>query len=214
MTAVSSAPLGKVKATAKALWDSSAQVKAPSPPPAVAILVPKSCGFDVAKTLSLKSGFKFSQSDTHVVCPSGPVNLLTDALVGPGLPCTVAFVSFVYCGGNNSWSVGVIPEAQAGNANYLYKSSPGTVGRNNMSGSNLPKLPMPQGKSSVNENETITMLVHAVQRKWYVLVSGQPLVVEDIPASQFPLRLAFCGHNCVNIQLIPGDIPAAIKSLL
>jgi hypothetical protein len=73
---------------------------------------------------------------------------------------------------------------------------------------------MPQGKNSVNENETITMLVHAVQRKWYVLVPGQPLLVQDIPASQFPLRLAFCGFRDTRIQLMAGDIPAAIKSLL
>ena len=192
-------------------------MKTPSQPPAVAIIAPKSCGFDVQKTLSLNSGLKFSQSNTHVVCPSGPVNLFTDALVGPGLPCTVAYVSFQWKGGNSSWCVGVIPETEAGNNRYLKKqcSSTGAVGRSNyMTGCDLPKLPMPQGQTSVNENETITMLVHAAQRKWYVLVPGQPLVVQDIPASQFPLRLAFCCHSRMAFQLMPGDIPPAIKSLL
>ena len=198
-----------MKVAAKAQWDPSAQVKAPSPPPAVAIIAPKSCGFDVQKTLSLNSGFEFSQSNTHVVCPNGPVNLFTDALVGPGLSCTVAYVSFQWKG-NGCWSVGVIPETEARNNGYLkiQCSSSGAVGRNNWSlGCDLPKLPMP-------ENETITMLVHAAQRKWYVLVPGQPLVVQDIPASQFPLRLAFCGYKGATFQLMPGDIPPAIKSLL
>ncbi len=145
------------------------------------------------------------------------MNLFTDALVGPGLPCTVAYVSFQWKGSNDSWCVGVIPETEARNNKYfkIQCSSPGAVGRNNnISVCDLPKLPMPQGKNSVNENETITMLVHAAQRKWYVLVPGQPLVVQDIPASQFPLRLAFCGYRGATFQLMPGDIPPAIKSLL
>jgi hypothetical protein len=66
----------------------------------------------------------------------------------------------------------------------------------------------------MSEDETITKLVHAVQRKWCVLVPGQPLVVQDIPASQFPLTLAFSGDNQATLQLIPDGTTAAIKSLL
>ncbi len=64
----------------------------------------------------------------------------------------------------------------------------------------------------MSEDETITKLAHAVKQKWCVLVPGQPLVVQDIPASQFPLTLAFSDGN--QATLLPDGITAAIKSLL
>ena len=91
-------------------------------------------------------------------------------------------------------------------------SSPSVVGCQNIMACALHKLPKPQGSHSMSEDETITKLVHAVQRKWCVLVPGQPLVVQDIPSSQFPLTLAFSGDNQATLQLIPDGITAAIKT--
>ncbi len=66
----------------------------------------------------------------------------------------VAYLNFQYKawkGGNNSLSVGVVPESQSGDAGYLWKTT-GAIGRyNSGGGSVLPQLPMPA-------DQTITTL--------------------------------------------------------
>jgi hypothetical protein len=195
----------------------SAAAPAPAPAPAPVKHPPIACAADIQKTQSGIVGtvwrtpfFTFTKSYTHVIFPYG-ITMYTDALVGPGLQCTVAYLNFQYIGGNIRWAVGVVPESQSGDTMYLWKTT-GAIGRHNCPvdmphDCALPQLSMPA-------NQTITTAVDAVRGKWYLAVPGKPLVVQDVPPSHFPLRLAICGHMDVTMHLVGGALPAEMQRLL
>ena len=162
--------------------------------------------FDVPKTISQPNGrgFRFSENDSQVSYPNGPISLFTQAVVGPHTPLKFAHFSFKYLGGNDAWSVGVIPESQSENPEVLWRSRD-AIGRVNGShGSHLRSF-------QPNRGDTLASCIDAVQSVWFLSVNGAVVAREHIPPSCFPVRLGFCGHNGSTFQLIPGaEVPPEI----
>ncbi len=165
--------------------------------------------FDVPKTISQPNGgrgFRFSENDSQVTYPNGPISLFTQAVVGPHTPLKFAHFSFKYIGGNEAWSVGVIPESQSHNTDVLWRSRE-AIGRVNGShGSHLRSF-------QTNRGDTMTTCIDAVQSLWFLSVNGTVVAREHIPPHYFPVRLGFCGHNGSTFQLIPGaEVPPEVLS--
>ena len=74
-------------------------------------VVSTECKFDCSKTRVLNCDFKFSNDDSKVEFPNGPVVCLTDVVVGPQLQCKRAHISLLTLQGNHAWSVGIVPES-------------------------------------------------------------------------------------------------------
>lgn len=164
--------------------------------------------FDVPKTVGQADGrgFKFNGDSLNVTFPNGPISCFTEALVGPAAPFKFAHVTFKDCGSNSAWSVGLVPESQCRNKDYLW-STRGCIGRSfGGSGCVLSSF-------KVNRSDTITMCIDAVHCAWYLCVNGNILAREAVPPGHFPARLAFCGHNGSGFQLLPASpIPPVVLS--
>ena len=74
-------------------------------------VVSTECKFDCSKTRVLNCDFKFSNDDSKVEFPNGPVVCLTDVVVGPQLQFKRAHISLLVLQGNPAWSVGIVPES-------------------------------------------------------------------------------------------------------
>jgi hypothetical protein len=164
--------------------------------------------FDVPKTISQPNGrgFRFSENDSQVTYPNGPISLFTQAVVGPHTPLKFAHFSFKYLGGNDAWSVGVIPESQSHNPDVLWRSRD-TIGR--ASGAHGSALRSFQP----NRGDAVASCIDAVQSLWFLSVNGTVVAREHIPPNYFPARLGFCGHNGSTFQLISGaEVPPEVLS--
>ena len=162
--------------------------------------------FDIPKTTGQPNGrgFNFKGDSLQVTFPNGPISCFSEALVGPLAPFQFAHISFKDSGSNSAWSVGLIPESQCHNKDYLW-STRGSIGRCfGGSGCVLPGF-------KVNRSDTITMCVDSVQGLWYLCGNGNVIAKEAVPPSYFPVRLAFCGHSSSGFQIIPGSaVPPAV----
>ena len=164
--------------------------------------------FDIPKTLGQPNGrgFSFNADNLRVTFPNGPISCFTEALVGPMCPHKFAHFSFKDLGGNDAWSVGVIPDAQSQNKSVLWGHK-GSIGRHySGAGSCLSQLRRAQG-------DVLTSCIDAVQGVWYLCVNGKVVAREHVPAQYFPVRLGLCGHNGSSFELIPGAaVPPEVAS--
>ncbi len=165
-------------------------------------------GFDVPKTLGQPNGrgFRFTKNDLQVTFPNGPISLFTQAVVGPRSPVNFAHFSFKYLGGNDAWSVGVIPENQSQSPTVLWGAR-GIVGRMKGGGSFGSSLPPFQ----CNSSDTLTSCIDAVQAIWFLCVNGKIVAREPIPLHYFPVTHGICGHNGSSFESMPNsEVPPEV----
>jgi hypothetical protein len=166
----------------------------------------ESCKFDTALTLSIDSGFSFSENDSAVKFPNGPVICFSDIVCGPTCTSKFVYLCFKYTGSNEAWSIGVVPESKVNDKNYLWKC-PQAVGRYNAgSGCVLQSLSIPT-------DATIIMCIDALEAVWILYVSGREVCRQDIPPDHFPCRFGINGHNGSRFKLVVDEEPPDFLSV-
>lgn len=132
--------------------------------------------------------------------PSGPVNLLSDVIVGSAdVKC--AQLKFIPLKGNSSWAVGVVPTAQ---------KHPHAIWDSRLSwfrgGSNVLEITQPLEQAETNGG-IVELLVDYSSRKMTLSVAGEVVEIRSVPELNFPLRLGICGHTRTRVKVLAPRTP-------
>ena len=136
--------------------------------------------------------------------PSGPVNLVSDVIVGSsGANC--AQLKFIPFKGNSSWAVGVVPSSRISQEDSIWSSNLSWF----RGGSRVSEI-TEQLEQAEQNGEICTLLVDYSSRKMTLYVAGDVVSTRSIPVSEFPLRLGICGHRRTRVKVLAPKIPQRI----
>jgi hypothetical protein len=150
-------------------------------------------------------GFNFSNGGRRVSSPSGPKMVISDVAIANSSDSTTLSWK-IKVSGNNSWSVGVVPESARGQNDFLYKTTKVGYDNRGLSGGHLTSHDM--------HDKDLEVTLSASE--FTVVIDGG--TTHKMPMTEsFPAYLAISGFNGTNIDLLsePGkkDLPTTVLSV-
>ena len=151
-------------------------------------------GFDVTAAKGA-GGFKFTEDNTSVAFPVGPITAYSDFTVGSGICTKLTWTIRVR--GNSSWCIGVVPVANVGERDFLYRSPSATVGFTSAgcTSGTMAKADMHDKQVKVVVDTKAMTATFSVDGT----VLGAP---KSLSHAQLPAKLGLCGFNGTVVEII------------